>query len=338
MKISMLRSAVLATALLGPIALHSANTLTVHTGPSGGSGNSSAVALHPVQDDISSPPAGFTSSYAHVSGFRMHYVRGGHGSPVVLIHGWPQTWSEWREQMPSLARDHTVIAVDLRGTGDSGIPTGGYDTATLARDVHNLLLQLHLASGVQLVGHDIGLWVAYAYAAQWPDEVRRMAVMEAPIPDQSIYDFPALTPDGSPSEWHFGLFQEPFAETLVHGHEEAFVRGFIGQFLTNRSAFSPADYAYYAESIREPGRLHAWFSVYRQLRLDVQENAKFRAKGKLTMPVLAIGGQNALGATVGQQWNTYATTVDTQVLPNSGHWVTEEQPIPLTRLLNNFLV
>jgi pimeloyl-ACP methyl ester carboxylesterase len=329
--------AVVAAAVLGPFAFHTVTPSAADPGAAAVSSNPSAAAVKPQEDIINRPPPGFTSGYARVDGFRMHYVKGGHGSPVVLIHGWPQTWAEWREQMPSLARDHTVIAVDLRGTGDSGVPTGGYDTATLARDVHNLMRQLGLGAGVQVVGHDIGLWVAYAYAAQWPNEVRRVAVMEAPIPDRSIYKFPALTSDGTSSEWHFGLFQEPFAETLVNGHEETFVRGFISQFLANRTAFSPAEYAYYARLLRDPRRLRAWFSVYRELRHDVQQNAQFRAKGKLSMPVLAIGGQKALGATVGDQWKKYATRVDTQVLPGSGHWVTEEQPVLLTRLLTDFL-
>ena len=336
MRTSKLRQLLLAAAVLSPMMFYAVPASAAGTGTAAPS-SSNGVAVRQQQDDISRPPAGFVSRYAQLDGFRMHYLKGGHGSPVVLIHGWPQTWTEWKQQMPPLARDHTVIAVDLRGTGGSGVPTGGYDTATLARDIHSLLRQLGLADGVEIVGHDIGLWVAYAYASQWPSEVRRLAVMEAPIPDASIYDFPALTRDGSPSEWHFGLFQEPFAETLVHGHEEAFVRGFIGQFLAVRSAFSPADYRYYAQLLREPGRFHAWLGVYRELRRDVHENAQFRAQGKLTMPVLAIGGQKALGASVGDQWKKYATRVETRVLPDSGHWVTEERPALLTHWLEDFL-
>ena len=298
---------------------------------------SGAAAARSSSDAVDRPPAGFVSRFADVDGLSVHYVRGGHGSPVVLIHGWPQTWAEWRAQMPRLARDHTVIAVDLRGTGASGIPARGYDSATMAGDIHGLMQLLGLADGVALVGHDIGLWVAYAYAAQWPHEVSQLAVMEAPIPDQSIYDFPALSPDGKPSEWHFGLFQEPFAETLVAGHEGALVRGFIGQFLINRSAFSAQEYAYYAGLLRDRRHVHAWFDMYRELRHDVREDATLLARGKLTMPVLAIGGQGALGAKVGQQWRTYATRVDARVLPGSGHWVTEERPALLTKMLSDFL-
>ncbi|WP_327368359.1 alpha/beta fold hydrolase [Streptomyces sp. NBC_01217] len=193
------------------------------------------------------PPPGFQSKYADVNGFRMHYLQGGKGSPVVLIHGFPQTWAEWRHQMGPLSKTHTVIAVNLRGAGNSEVTKSGYEKAQMAADVHQLLKQLKLNNGVQIVGHDVGLWVSYAYAAQWPSEVRRMAVMEAPIPDDSLYSFPALEADPkTPSMWHFGLFQLSLAEQLISGHERSFVQGFIGELLANKSAFSPADYDFYA--------------------------------------------------------------------------------------------
>src|SRR3954453_11432612 len=168
----------------------------------------------------SQPPAGFQSKYAEVNGFRMHYVQGGKGSPVVMIHGFPEEWSEWRQEMGPLSKTHTVIAVDLRGAGESQVTESGYDAAQLAKDVHQLLKQLGLNNGVQVVAHDIGMWVAYGYAAQFRSEVRSMAVMEAPIPDKSIYSYPALNADPSkPAPWHFGLFQLPLAERLMAGHE-----------------------------------------------------------------------------------------------------------------------
>ena len=173
------------------------------------------------------PPIGYQSNYARVNGFRMHYLRGGSGSPVVLLHGFPQTSAEWEPQLQALAKNHTVIAVDLRGTGDSSVPETGYDTTQLANDVHTLLAHLKLNKGIQIVAHDIGAWIAYPYAAMWPTEVSRMVVMEGPIPDRSLYTFPAFPPEGELSTWHLGFFQKDFAQDLVRGHERDLVKGFI---------------------------------------------------------------------------------------------------------------
>jgi pimeloyl-ACP methyl ester carboxylesterase len=284
------------------------------------------------------PPPGFQSKYAVVNGFSMHYLEGGKGSPVVLIHGFPQTWAEWRQQMGPLSKTHTVIAVDLRGIGDSEITKSGHTTAQLADDVHQLLRQLKLNNGVQVVGHDVGLYVAYAYAAQWPSEVRRMAVLEGHIPDESIYSLPALPANPStPSVWHFGFFQTPLAEQLIAGHERVFIQGFIEQHLVVKSAFSPADYDFYAHYLKEPGRTTAWMNIWRQLRADVQQNKKFRAEGKLKMPILAIGAQSSFGSSIADQWRQYAVNVESRVIQGSGHWVTEEKPQEVTALLQSFL-
>jgi pimeloyl-ACP methyl ester carboxylesterase len=285
------------------------------------------------------PPTGFRSKYAEVNGFRMHYVEGGKGSPVVLIHGFPQSWAEWRQQMGPLAKTHTVVAVDLRGTGDSQVTESGYRTAHLADDVHQLMKQLKLNNGVQVVGHDIGLWVSYAYAAQWSSEVRRMAVMEAPIPDDSIYSYPALNAHSDmPSAWHFGMFQLPLAEQLIAGHEVAFFKGFTGEYLAgNTSPFTASDTRFWAHYLKQPGRTKAWMNVYRGLREDVRQNKRFLAEGKLNMPVLAIGAQQSLGKRIADQWRQYAVHVDGRVIKNSGHWVTEEQPQEVTAMLQSFL-
>lgn len=283
------------------------------------------------------PPPGFTSRFARVDGVNLHYVIGGQGRPLVLLHGWPQDWSEFREQMPTLAKSHTVIAVDLPGAGRSSIPRSGYDGATVARRLHGLLEKLKLTEGVDLVAHDIGIWVAYPYAALYREDLRRIAVMDATIPDQSLFKPAALNPTG-PSVWHHGFFQEePLAEQLIAGHEGALVKGFIQQFLVVRSAFSASDYRYFTDLLRRPGRVHAWLSYYRALRsADVAQNAAFLAQGKLTMPVLAIGAASGVGQTVPDQWNEYATQVTPQVLPETGHWITEERPRELTALLDQF--
>jgi pimeloyl-ACP methyl ester carboxylesterase len=286
------------------------------------------------------PPAGFQSKFAEVNGFRMHYERGGKGSPVVMIHGFPQTWTEFKPQMAPLSKTHTVIAVDLRGTGESQVTKSGYETVQLAKDVHELLKQLGLNDGVQVVAHDVGDWVAYDYAAQWPSEVRTVTAMEAPIPDDRIYSYPVLNADpNAPAAWHFGLFQLPLAERLMAGHERVLVQDMITEYLAgNKSPFTASDYEFYGHFLKEPGRATAWMSVYRGLRTDIEQNKKFLAEtGKLKMPVLAIGGEDSFGSAVGDQWHEYAVNVQSHVLANSGHFVTEEKPQEVTSLLGSFL-
>lgn len=277
------------------------------------------------------------SRFARVNGFRMHYLRGGSGSPVVLLHGFPQTSAEWRPQLQALAREHTVIAVDLRGTGDSGVPEKGYDTVQLADDVHELLTELDLDEEVQLVAHDIGVWVAYPYLATWGEDVSRAVVMEGPIVDESIYTFPSLAPRGGLYVWHHGFFQKKLAQQLVRGNERVFVKGFINQYLGVRNAFDRSDHEFYARYLREPGRFEAWMKMYRSIDQDVRQTERLRSRGTLDMPILAVGGEKALGSAVGAQWDEYATDVETRVLDGSGHWVTEEKPRELTKLLLEFL-
>jgi len=282
-------------------------------------------------------PDGFQSKYARVNDFRMHYLRGGSGSPVVLLHGFPQTSAEWEPQLKALAKDHTVIAVDLRGTGNSSVPQEGYDTAQLADDVHELLTQLKLNKDVQIVAHDIGAWIAYPYAAMWPQEVNRMVVMEGPIPDRSLYTFPAFPAEGELSTWHLGFFQKDFAQDLVRGHERDLVKGFVEQYLAVDGAFDDRDYEFYARYLREPGRFKAWMDMYQALHTDIAQNEKFRKAGLLQMPILAVGGEEALSSAVGTQWQDYASDVERRVMADTGHWLTEERPQEVTTMLLAFL-
>ncbi|WP_221891137.1 alpha/beta fold hydrolase [Microbispora sp. KK1-11] len=321
-----------ATAVVGT-GLVSADA-AVSTRPESAVAQSAATAT---EESVGRLPHGYRSNYARVNGFQMHYLRGGSGSPVVLLHGFPQTSAEWEPQLKALAKNHTVIAVDLRGTGDSSVPETGYDTAQLADDVHKLLAQLKLNKGIQIVAHDIGAWIAYPYAAMWPSEVSRMVVMEGPIPDQSLYTFPAFPAEGELSTWHLGFFQKDFAQDLVRGHERDLVKGFIEQYLAVDSAFDTRDYEFYARYLREPGRFKAWMDMYQALHTDIAQNQKFREAGLLKMPVLAVGGEEALSSAVGTQWKGYASNVETQVMADTGHWLTEERPRELTTLLLGFL-
>jgi pimeloyl-ACP methyl ester carboxylesterase len=287
----------------------------------------------------SQPPAGFQSKFAEVNGFRMHYVQGGKGSPVVMIHGFPENWSEWRQQMVTLSKTHTVIAVDMRGAGESEVTKSGYDTAQLAKDVHQLLTQLKLNKGVQVIAHDLGEWVAYAYGAQFRSEVRSMAVMEATIPDDSWYNYPVLNADPvQPAAWHFGLFQLPLAEKLIAGNERDLVHDMMLEYVAgDKSPFTASDFDYYAHFLKEPGRTTAFMSIYRGIRTDVQQNKEFLAQGKLKMPILAIGGELSFGSLVPDQWREYAVNVEGRVLKGSGHFVTQERPEEVTAMLQSFL-
>lgn len=288
-----------------------------------------AAAANPV------PPAGFTAHDAAVNGIRMHYVIGGHGPTLVLLHGYPETSYEWFGILPTLGRSYTVIAPDLRGAGGSSAPAGGYDKVTMAADVHALLVSLGRTTGVNLVGHDIGTMVAYAYAATYRDSVRKLALTEAPIPDKIVYSYPSLTSTG-PGFWNFGFFSltNGLPENTVDGHEEQWVSGFIDWLAVNKSVV--ADSPVYAAALRDDAHLRASFEWFRAFGTDNTDVARLGRK-KLTIPVLAVGADHSLAESVGRQDHKYAKHVQTKVVPNSGHWIWEEQPQYMTDLLLNFL-
>jgi len=282
-------------------------------------------------------PAGFTEQKADIAGVGINYVRGGHGPTLVLLHGYPQTWFEWRGLLPVLAQHYTVIAPDLRGAGKSDAPLGGYDKTTMARDVHGLLVTLGLSDGIRLVGHDIGTMVAYAYTAQFGSEVIKLVLSEAPIPDPGLYDFPALTPQG-PGVWNFGFFSltNGLPEQTVDGREEMWVERFTDSIEVHKDAIGAADVREYARYLRDDAHLRASFEWFRAFPQDVADNAGYGAT-KLAMPVLAIGASNSLGDGVATQVRRYATDVTSTVIADSGHWIYEEHPAELIALLTEFL-
>ena len=284
----------------------------------------------------SSLPAGFTHGYVQTNGIRLHYVQGGQGTPIVLLHGFPQHWYEWRKVMPGLAEHYLVIALDLRGAGLSDAPPTGYDKATLAQDVHGVVQQLHLGS-VNVVGHDIGLMVAYVYAATYPTEVRHLVLMDAPLPDESVYTFPALTSKG-PGRWWFGLFNTPrMPQILLQGREEQFVTEFFrdsAPFVVADS-ITREDAEIYAGNLRGSAHLNAYISYFSTFSQDVLHIQRLRQE-KLSMPVLAIGADHSLGAKVGKQFEQYANHVSSVVIANSGHWLPEEHPQEVVQRLTSF--
>ncbi|MFG1900276.1 alpha/beta fold hydrolase [Micromonospora carbonacea] len=282
-------------------------------------------------------PAGFTEQRTRVGAVAINYVRGGRGPTLVLLHGYPQCWRMWRGLLPELADSYHVIAPDLRGFGDSDAPPGGYDKKTLAADLHGLLTDLGLAGGIRLVGHDVGTMVAYAYAAAHPDQVSRLVLTEAPIPDESIYAFPALTAAG-PGVWNFGFFNlaNGLPEKLVAGREPLWVDRFTDSIMVHKGSIGAGDIEEYARHLRDPAHLRASFAYFRAFGQDVVDNAAYR-KRPLPMPVLAVGAAASLGGQVADQVRRYARRVEGRVVEDCGHWLFEERPAELTALLLPFL-
>jgi pimeloyl-ACP methyl ester carboxylesterase len=276
----------------------------------------------------------FSHHMTTVNGIQMHYVMGGKGDPVILLHGWPETWYEWRHVMPSLAKNYTVIAPDLRGLGDSSKPVTGYDGKTVAEDIHQLVGKLGFKT-IFLVGHDIGTFIVYSYAAAHPSEVKALAVMEAPIP--------GFYPPVRPVLWWVPFHQTPdVPEALVQGKEMMYLSWFYHNLANNPAAITQEDINEYVSHYSAPGGMRAGFEYYRAIPQDAIQNMNY-SKTKLTMPVLGLGGgyTPAFGGNVTMPSVVYgmkklAQNVTGIVVPNSGHWIPEEQPEFLTDQLLKF--
>jgi pimeloyl-ACP methyl ester carboxylesterase len=276
----------------------------------------------------------FSHHTTSVNGIQLHYVIGGHGDPVVLLHGWPETWYAWHHVMPALAKNYTVIAPDLRGLGDSSKPLTGYDGKTLAEDIHQLVTQLGFKS-IFLVGHDIGTQVAYSYAAAHPTEVKKLAVMELTIP--------GFAPAGRMPLWWVIFHQTPdIPEALVQDKEMTYLSWFLHNLAYNPAAITQADINEYVSHYSAPGGMRAGFEHYRAFPQDAIQNQNY-SKIKLTMPVLALGGGyiptfggNITMPTVIYGMKILAQNVQGITVPNSGHFIPEEQPEFLIKQLDNF--
>ncbi|MBB3974269.1 alpha/beta fold hydrolase [Hansschlegelia beijingensis] len=284
-------------------------------------------------------PEGFTSGFREVDGVKLHYVQGGSGPLVLLVHGFGQAWYEWRQLMPLLAKTHAVVAVDLPALGLSEPPKSyaGQDVAVL---LHKFAKSFSPSEPFDLVAHDIGIWNTFPMAVQHQGDIRRLVYMEAPIPDQRLYQFPAFTPEGESLVWHFSFFAagDLLPERLVSGKERFFLEHFISQHATNKDAFTPELFDLYGRSYAKPRTLHGSFEYYRALNETARRNAPLAAT-KLTMPVLAIGGggHGGLGALQGEQTREYAKNVRAEVLPGCGHWLPEECGGTLNPMVVGFL-
>src|SRR5919112_985979 len=281
----------------------------------------------------------FSHRTASVNGIQLHYVIGGHGDPLVLLHGWPETWYAWHKVMPALAKNYTVIAPDLRGLGDSSKPTTGYDGKTVAEDIHQLVTKLGFNT-IFLVGRDIGSFIIYPYAAEHPSEVKRLVIMDVPPPGF----FPPPQVNGGPPLWWILFHQTPdVPEALVQGKEREYLSWHYQNLAYNRAAITQEAINEYVSKYSAPGGMRAGFEHYRAMPQDAIQNQNY-SKTKLTMPVLALaggyiptfGGNTTMPSLVEYGMKLLAQNVTAITVPNSGHYIAEEQPDVVVKLLNNF--
>jgi pimeloyl-ACP methyl ester carboxylesterase len=271
------------------------------------------------------------SRRAQVDGGELHYLTAGQGPTVMLQHGYTQTSLMWKPVIPLMAERFTVIAPDLPGFGDSAIPTDGLDMKTAAVRVHQLAQSLGVKKA-KVVGHDIGLMVAYAYAAQFPSQTEKLVLMDAFLPGVSGWE-PIYN---NPNIWHF-RFNGPTPEALVQGRERTYFQYFWNDLAADRSRSLPeADREAYIAAYSRPGRMHAGWQYFVAWPETARDFAEL-ARTKLNIPVLAIGGEKSLGEALGQQAKLVASDVTVIVLKDTGHWVLEERPQKTIDALRRFL-
>ena len=277
-------------------------------------------------------PASFRSQEIATNGATIHVRVGGKGPAAVLLHGHAETGDMWAPMAADLARDHTVVVPDLRGLGLSSKPAGGFDKKTQARDIAGVLDALKISS-VDLVTHDIGNMVGYAFAAQYPDRVRRFVLIDAPVPGIGPWEEILKTP----MLWHF-RFGGPDMERLVAGRERIYLDRFWNEFSAHPDRFDEASREHYAKLYAMPGAMHSGFAQFAAFDQDGIDNKALLAQGgKLKMPVLALGGEKSFGPMMATVMRAAATDVTEGVIPDSGHWIMEENPSATTTMVRAFL-
>ncbi len=268
---------------------------------------------------------------ARIGGATIHYVTGGSGPAVVLLHGFAETSRMWNPILPVLGAKFTAIAPDLPGIGESSIHSGEMSMKTAAIQIHDLVRSLGIAKA-RVVGHDIGLMVAYAYAAQFPSAVEKLVVMDAFLPGvqgwEPIYN--------DPNYWHF-RFNGPTPEALVKGRENTYFAYFWNDLAADKDHSIPkADRKAYLAAYSRSRRMRASWEYFASWPQTAKDFAQM-SQTKLTMPVLSIGGDKSLGEPLAEQMKLVATNVTVVIVKNSGHWILEEQPKQTTDALMNFL-
>lgn len=276
-------------------------------------------------------PAGFRTQEIDTNGTTIHVRHGGTGEAVVLLHGYGETGDMWAPMAADLERDHRVVVPDLRGMGLSAKPAGGFDKKNQAKDIAGVLdaLKIERAS---LITHDIGIMVGFAFAAQYPQRTIRFALIDAPVPGVGPWEEVLK----NPLLWHF-RFGGPDMERLVAGRERIYLDRFWNEFSASPSRFSEAAREHYAKLYALPGAMHSGFMQFAAFDQDAIDNKEFLAKGKLGMPVLAVGGEKSFGKGTADIMRFAATDVREGVIPDSGHWIMEENPAATIAMVRDFL-
>ena len=286
------------------------------------------LAIVPLSTSAAPSPA---SEFATVNGVKLHYLREGKGPAVILLHGYAETSHMWLPLIAELAKTHTVIAPDLRGAGDSGKPDAGYTKKAMAQDIHALAQSLKIEHA-KIVGHDIGLMVAYAYAAQYPSETDSIVLMDAFLPGIGDWTHVWLLHD----LWHFHFYGETPLK-LVDGRERIYFEHFWNDFAADaKHSLSEADRQFYTKAYGQPGGMRAGFEYFKAFPQDAIDFEAL-AKTKLTMPMLVLSGEKAGGTFLIDQGRLVATNVDGVIVKGSGHWLMEEAPDQVIPQLVRFL-
>ena len=276
-------------------------------------------------------PAGVRIEEIDTGGATIHTRIGGTGPAVVMLHGFADTGDMWQPLAAALMASRTVVIPDLRGMGLSSQPAGGYDKKTQGVDIARVLDRLGIATA-ELVTHDIGNMVGYAFVAQFPSRVSRWAVLDAPLPGIGPWDEILK----SPMLWHFN-FRGPDVERLVAGRERIYLDRFWNELSATPSAIDEATRQHYAALYARPGNMHCAFEQFAAFGQDATDNKALAAKGKLAMPVLAIGGDKSFGTAQADVMRFVASNVTAQVIANSGHWLMEEQTAATVAAVSAFL-
>ncbi|MEI9918552.1 MAG: alpha/beta hydrolase [Bacteroidota bacterium] len=279
--------------------------------------------------DPANPPSNFKHANANVNGVNIHYVIGGQGEPLLLVHGFGQNWYMWNRLLPELSKHFTVIAPDLRGVGESGRPASGYDKKTMATDLHELMKSLGY-SKINLAGHDIGLMVAYAYAAQYQDDVKKLALLDAVLPG-----IEPVWSQTRASAWWWGFFGFPVSGELVAGKERLFFTNFWPTAGHGFEGFTKEETDEFVRAYAANGGPTSAFRWFANFPNDAKDNLEL-SKIKLKMPVLTLGAEYAAGPVLGKQVELVATNVKEVKITNSGHWIVQQQTEQVLKAFKEF--
>ncbi|HUC16134.1 MAG TPA: alpha/beta hydrolase [Acetobacteraceae bacterium] len=284
------------------------------------------------------PPSTFAHRFMLVNGLRTHFVIGGpdNAEVVVLLAGFPETWFAWRKVIPLLTEHYRVVALDLPGQGDTDKPLEGYDTQALAEHVGALLIRLGVTRYF-LVGHDVGAWVAFTHALLFREELKRLVLLDAGIPGVTLPDMLPTAPDRAWRTWHFPFHAIPdLPEALIEGKERIYLDWFLRRKAADPNSFSEADIDEYLRAFRSPGGLRAGLAPYRVVSRSAEQNRALVAQERLTMPVLALSADQGSIADMASPLRPFASDVRGETIAACGHFLPEEQPDAVARVLMDF--